>query len=740
MAIMGTTRPDPAHLQQLYMQGMQAHGAGDLARAEALYRQVLAAVPHQPETLYQMGRLKTQEGALREALGFYEKALAAAPQAFEIWQAVVETMAALGMKKHLKRLLRRARGQGFTPDQLSRLEALAEKGRDQVATSLGTAPKAEVDRAVALLRSGAIDAAEREVARLLEAHPDVAFLHNLAGIIAAEKGDPETARRHFAEAVRRDPLFPDARNNLGKILLDLGETAEALNEIEAALELVPDHRGARLNKAMALLKLERPVAALEILREVAKEAPDNPDILALLAMAKSDAKLHEAALRDLQRLKKMAPAKYLGHVDEAKALEELGREEEARALLETRLAEGGPDARQVKLALAQLLMRLGDFDAAERLHEELLDETPHATGIYLQMGRARKWRPDDPFLARMRVLWEDDTLADSDRIHLGFALGKAMEDIGEYEAAIRYLDVANALHRKSFHYSTEEAAADFRRLREALSPEFFEKFRDAGIDDETPIFIVGLPRSGSTLTEQIISAHPDVGGAGEIGSFSQPAHFLMQKPDGRFRTAREVAPKDIRALAERCIATLRKEFPDLPRVSDKTLHTFVYLGLVHVALPKAKVVHVHRDPIDNCLSIYKNQFADTAHRYAYDQRELGEYWVMYREHMDYWERLFPGRAIDLDYDRLVADPETEARALIEALGLSWDPACLDVTANRRKVKTLSVYQARQPIYRSSSKKWRRYGKGLLPMIEALEKGGVLPEDDLAALEELRREG
>ncbi len=739
MAIMGTTRPDPAQLQQLYMQGVQAHNAGNLAQAEAFYRQVLAALPHQPETLYQMGRLRTREGALREALGFYEKALAAAPQAFEIWQAVVETMAALGMKKHIRRLLRRAKAQGFSSEEMARLESLAQKERREAGTSLGSAPKEEVDRAVALLQSGAIAAAEREVARLLGAHKDVAFLHNLAGIIAAQTGDPKKARRHFAEAVRCDPLFPDARANLGKTLLDLDETAEALREIEAALDLAPDHRGARLNKAMALLRLERPAAALEILREVAKESPDNPEILGLLAMAESDATLHEAALRDLQRLKELAPSKYRGHVDEAKALEELGREQEARALLEARLAENGPDRRQVMIALAQLLMRLGDFDAAERLHEAILDETPHATGIYLQMGRARKWRPDDPFLARMRTLWEDDTLADSDHIHLGFALGKAMEDIGDHEAAIRYLDVANALHRRTFHYSTEEAAADFRRLREALSPEFFEKFREAGIGDETPIFIVGLPRSGSTLTEQIISAHPQVGGAGEIGSFSQPAHILMQKPDGRFRTAREVAAKDIRALAERCIATLRTEFPDLPRVSDKTLHTFVYLGLVHVALPRAKVVHVHRDPIDNCLSIYKNQFAGSAHRYAYDQRELGAYYVMYREHMAYWEKLFPGRMIDLDYDRLVADPETEARALIEALGLDWDPACLDVTANRRKVKTLSVYQARQPIYRSSSKKWRRYGKGLLPMIEALEEGGVLPEDDLAALEELRRD-
>jgi hypothetical protein len=287
------------------------------------------------------------------------------------------------------------------------------------------------------------------------------------------------------------------------------------------------------------------------------------------------------------------------------------------------------------------------------------------------------------------------------------------------------------MKRAQLEYNEGETLAFFDNIREVFPKEAFENRSFAGNPDERPVFIVGMPRSGSTLAEQILSSHPDIYGAGEVKYFSYALGklrdrfpFLPKYPD----LMKKITPPQMDIVAKNYVQSLTATSGDAKRVTDKLLTNFFFAGLINLLFPNAKIVHTRRDPVDTCLSGFTKLFKDDM-PHSYDLGELGRYYAKYRELMDYWETVLPeGTLITVQYEDVVADTEKEARRLIEFLGLPWDPKCVDFHKSDRPVKTASVAQVRRPIYKTSVKRWMKYGDGLQPLADAIEGKSAKPAE------------
>jgi hypothetical protein len=300
------------------------------------------------------------------------------------------------------------------------------------------------------------------------------------------------------------------------------------------------------------------------------------------------------------------------------------------------------------------------------------------------------------------------------RIYLHFALGKAYDDLGDAEAAFTHLNAGNTLKRRTNGYDESKALALFERIGRTFDPAFLADAR-VGIADAAPIFVIGMPRSGTTLVEQIISSHPDVGAAGEISVMNDIARALGRFPE----IVRTLGGDDLSRVGEEYVRRLHAYAPDAARVTDKTPSNMFFVGFIHLVLPNAKIVHVRRDPVDTCLSCYSQLFT-REQGYAFDLGELGRYYRAYHHLMQHWRDVLPKeRMLDVRYEDVVADTEGEARRLLAYCGLEWDERVLLFHQNQRAVGTASASQVRQPIYKTSVARWRRYETHLRPLLDAL---------------------
>lgn len=718
--------PDPQNLEQMYYDGVKSFENGDLQSALKVFERILAAEPNQIETNYQMGRLLLRSEKPKDGLKYFERITLLAPRNLEFWKALMSSYAGLGMRKQANRALKRLKTGGFTSQELAQLKQLIEASGTEAAIDIGNAPQSEIVAIVGHMNSGDLEVARTKVIALEKKAPNVAFVQNLFGVILIQAGELKKAGSHFEKALILDPFFLDALNNFGKILILLGQHEDAIVSLSKALKISPEFVGAKINLAEAYIGNNQAREAAIVLDAVLARDPDNETARCLLATSFFTRKMFQEALENFDLLDR----KSLSYLDKAAnisdALVELGRSEEAIDRLNSTLDSSNNKARILYL-LGVIFGKIGNFSAAEDAHRRSLKFDGSNVGAFHHLGTIHKWQSNDPLIEEMIVKFESGDLLAEEKVTLGFALGKALADIGRHESVFDYLNVANGLHRETLDYSSDDVSKDFEEVRQIFTNKYFETLTNHGptCDDDTPIFVLGMPRSGSTLTEQIISNHRDVEGAGEIASILTPIRRLVELPDSIYKKAADISAKDLQKVGLASVQTLRQVFPDAVRITDKMLHAFIFVGFIRVALPNAKIVHIHRNPIDNCLSIYKNRFAKKGHRYAYDLRELGQYYSHYHDLMKYWDKMFPGQIIDVDYDKLVNDQEVETRKLIAALGLDWDDACLNTQSNKRNVKTLSIYQARQKVYKSSVKGWKKYENDLTELVTALEQGGAI---------------
>jgi len=390
---------------------------------------------------------------------------------------------------------------------------------------------------------------------------------------------------------------------------------------------------------------------------------------------------------------------------------EIAKAEEALAKAR-RLA---PNSIPVLGNIANLKKQTGDSAGAEQCYREILEQDPSLARAWQEMAQVKRFTARDPDIEAMRRLYKAGTLADDGRMHISYALGKALEDAGDYDDAFPFLAEANALKRKTLRFDIDAHRGAINELMRVFDGTMVAGVGELGFADERPIFVLGMPRSGTTLVEQILASHHAVYGAGELEAMSETvARHISGFPAG----AGLLAPAGFKAIGRDYVRALVRDAGKAQRVTDKMPRNFLFIGVIALALPKARIIHCRRSPMDTCLSAFTLHFP-RGQEFSYDLAELGTYYRLYRRLMDHWHRVLPGRILDVAYEDVVAEPARKARELIDHCGLEWDEACLDFHRTKRQVTTASATQVREPVHQRSVARWKRFESHLAPLREAL---------------------
>lgn len=707
---------NPARIPEIMRRAKAAEAAGRTEEAERLYRSVVAARPAEAGAWFALAALAARRGDRAAAEEALEKAVAHRPDQPTIWQAMIRLALGAGDRARAEAVLARAKT-AVDPKAAAALAAMiAPRGETSAPSPAEGAPEGAVRKVLALAGRREFDAARAEAAALARRYPAAALFPLVEATAAAELGRHEAAERAFDEALRRLPDYAEAHARLGEYLLARGRRDEARRHLERARQLSPSAPGPLL----ALARLEhaagRDDEAWARLDEAAKKGARGPEFELLRGLVAARLR-RDSAVRHLRRAVAAGAGGAEARLELARALDRRGDTDAALAELAA-LERDAPGAAAVNAARAQILMSLGRFDEALDELRVGMDKEPEMGSLYYSYATARKIGADDPMIERMAELFEAGTMPDLERVSLGYALAKAMEDTGQHDRVFRYLDAANATLARLFPYDYEADRAEAERVRRNFTPALRRRYADAGAPEPRPIFVTGLPRSGTTLVEQILSSHSTVAAGGEVGKLSPVMRDLVATLDAAGERPVDI---DFANIGRTYWTYLQERHPDAPRITDKSIATYNHIGYVKLAMPNARIIVVRRDPRDNALSIYKNFFQPGLHRYSTDLRAIARFQKLFDRQVAFWREVWPDAFHEVHYEALVADPEGEVRKLLAAADLEWEDACLNFHQNRRRVDTLSVRQVRQPLYASSVGAWTRFEKDLAPFLEELAR-------------------
>jgi tetratricopeptide (TPR) repeat protein len=574
--------------------------------------------------------------------------------------------------------------------------------------ALPGADRRELTELVTMLHAGALDPVERRCHALLEAHPDAGMLWKILSVALLRQG--KDALPALRRAVQLLPLDPETHVNLGLAQVASGRRKEALASYRQALELDPASIEALSHLGTLLRELGEREEVLAVRRRALALDPRSAQHRCDLGTALFDLRrLDEAAaaFRDALAVEPASPRALLGV---AATLRMRGRAAEAegncrRALtLEPQNVEG-------LVLLGELHADRGQFAEARELFERALAINPYLPEVYCSLAAHRKMTPaDGEWLQRVEGLLERPLPLEHE-VGLRYALGKYFDDLGRYDEAFDSYRRANELSRRNRPpFGREKFTRRVDRIIGVFDARFLQDRRPEGADSELPVLIVGMPRSGTSLAEQILASHPAVFGGGELRFWEGAFGVLEAESAGGARPA-EVLPQIARDYLER----VRALSATAARVIDKMPANFLYLGLVHAALPRARIIHMQRHPLDTCLSIYSQDFFRMG-TYANDLGDLAHYYTEYLRIMGHWRAVLPAAALlEVPYEELIADQEGWTRRMLDFLGLPWDPRCLDFHRTERAVLTASRWQVRQKISSGSVGRWRNYEKHLGPL-------------------------
>ncbi len=637
--------------------------------------------------------------------------------------------------------------------------ALAEQQAIEILNVMPGQPDALLILGAARRRNGDPARAKSALTRAIALQPLVAAAFFELGLAHAALGETEEALRALGRATEIDPGMSDAWRTLGDLQTALGNAADA--DAAYARQIIHSVNNPILMEAAVALVDNRLGFAERLLKDFLKRFPT--DVAAIRMLAETAARIGRFADAEalLRRCLELAPSFIPARHNYALALFRQGKAAAALAEVETLLAAQplDPGYRNLKAAV---LSQLGDYEQTLRLYAGVLRDHPNQPKVWMSYGHALKtagrladgidayrrgieqapnlgeaywslanlktFRFADADVAAMQGQLARPELADDDRLHFNFALGKAFEDEGDYARSFSHYAEGNRIRRQQLGYSAEETSDRIWRARALFTRPFLDARTSGGCDAPDPIFVVGLPRSGSTLIEQILSSHSAVEGTMELPDI--PA-MAMTLADRRRRTddskypeiLSDFGPDRLRALGEEYLARTRPQRRSgRPFFIDKTPQNFLHIGMIRLILPNAKIIDARRHPLGTCLSGFKQHFA-RGQAFSYSLEDLGRYYRDYVDLMAHFDRVMPGRVHRVIYESMVDDTEAEIRRLLDYCGLPFEEGCLRFHENQRAVRTPSAEQVRQPIFREGLDHWRHYEPWLGPLKAAL--GDVL---------------
>ncbi len=586
------------------------------------------------------------------------------------------------------------------------------------------------DRADALLHLGLAQAASGRLDEALASYARASALRPNAPEPLKASGEVLLRMNRWPQALesfdRACAIAPDdawLAHNRGVALAGLGQAEEALASYERALALEPGYALAHYNRGATLMTLGRPEDALASYDRALALQPGHPLSLNNRGLTLQTLGRGAEALSSLDAALAVQPHFAEAHNNRGRVLKDLSRWHEALASFEAAVVSN-PDFAEAHDNRGLLLSQLGRLDEAVQALETAIDLAPSTPRFYYHLAITRSFRPGELRLAAMQDLSRREELAPEARAELHFALAKALADTGDHAGSFQNLATGNALKRQATAYDEAAALDALGRVRSAFTPQLMSSNPGEGDPSTAPIFIVGIPRSGSTLVEQILASHPKVFAAGERDDFGDAvaAQFALAGGAAFPEGVATISGPGLRGLGAHYLKRLRFLAPAAERIVDKTLDNFRYVGLIRLALPNARIIHIRRDPVATCLSCFSLLFGGEL-AYAYDLGELGRYYRAYERLMAHWRTVLPAEAmLEVQYEALVGDLEGQAKRLLAYCGLEWDPGCLNFHRTERPVRTMSAAQVRRPLYSSSIGAWRAYEPFLGPLIEALGPG------------------
>lgn len=593
---------------------------------------------------------------------------------------------------------------------------------------MGTQIDKALRNAKAEVKAGQAAAARRTLLQALDAFSDNArLLAALAevqtactGLPARPFGRPQIARflqthatadramviDELAAAVRLNPQSPPAQGFLGATLLQARLYPAAIRHLRLALTLDPGFFEAGVNLANALLAAGDPLQALATIDGVLAQRPDAPPALLLKARLLAQTHREAEAIVVFDRYRALMPADLAAAIDHAAALNAASRLDEAEGILRMVL-EKAPSA-QAHGGLGNVLLNKGAVAQSAAQFEAALRLAPRSAISFFNLGRARDFTADDPLIPAMADLAEQGGLAPEDMAALHFGLAKAYEDIGDVDRSFAHLQRGNALRATLINYHIDQDRQLLASFAARFSAQACPALRPTQPPAKRPIFVLGMMRSGTTLLEQILSSHPQVHGAGELETLPRLLAEAGPAP---------LSPEVLVRIRDGYLATLLAQETEKPVIVDKLPANFRLIGLIRKALPEAHILHMQRNPIAVCWSIYKTYFTNVGIGYAHSLQDTITYYDLYEDLMAKWRADYPGEFLDVDYEALTRDPEPAIRRVLAFCGLPFDPACLAPQGNRRAVRTASVRQVRDGIYQGSSGKWKAFEAHLAPLID-----------------------
>lgn len=606
-----------------------------------------------------------------------------------------------------------------------------------------------------LIKRRRLDEAEQVLKQTIALAPTFAKAHEDLGYVLLEQERCEEAVEVLQRAARLDPKLDAAHFNLGKALASIGRGKEADAAFEASFELSPERK--KLALAAKHHQEGRIEEAEQLYRQVLSNNPRNVDALRMLAMVAATAKRYDDAERLLRKAVDIAPDFLTAVVDLGRVLKEQDRFEEAidcfknaiainpnnphthfllasayspaalnrEAAREYRRAlDLAPEHPGALLGLGNALKTIGKQDDAIKAYQDCIRVRPDNGEIYWSLANLKTYRFSDEQIAEMAARVDNpEGLTEQSEVNFLFALGKAHDDRQEYDKAWRYYERGNGKQRMLAQYDPVQTETINDAIVEVFDKALLEEKAGTGCPDRAPIFVLGMPRSGSTLVEQILASHSQVEGTSELPYLGRVAMSLNRnRADGVNypEAVRELEAAHLTALGEDYINYARLHRTEgKPFFIDKMPNNFPTIGFLNLILPQAKIIDARRHPLDACVGNFRQHYAK-GQTFSYDLTDLGEYCLQYLRMMDHWRQALPGRILTVQYEEMVTDFENQARRLLDFCELPWEEACGRFYETERPVRTASSEQVRQPIYTGALNFWRNYERHLDELIEIVE--------------------
>jgi len=604
---------------------------------------------------------------------------------------------------------------GLTFQKLNQLDAAIKSYKDTLSIEPNYI-KVHNNLGAIYLELGQMDNAIKSYDNVLIIQPDNAEAHHNLGNALNELGKLDDAIKSYEQALSIQPNYFEVHNNLGSLYYELGQHDQAINSYKQALSINPDSADALNNMGIVYQTLDQFNEAASFYKKAISINPEHPEALNNLGNILKEFGQFDEAIDFYKKALTVNPKFDEAHYNLGIALYKLGKTDKAIDTFKQVLTHN-PNFADARNFLGTLFQDLGQVDEAINCYVNALAIEPDNSHFHFNLSQSKHYKPGDTQFTHMQSLISSKDLIESERIRLCFALAKAYEDLGNKAELFKVLNEGNKLHKEEINYSIEKDLNNHYLLRKLFKSSIKESssYKPLAV---RPIFIVGMPRSGTTLVEQIISSHHKVHGAGELPTLDSLIAPILNS----YLSNNNV-------LSEENFLSLRQEYSyrhlsNLNNtesiITDKMPTNFENIGFILKAFPEAKIIHLKRNAMAVCWSIYKRSFSNKNLGFSNDMRDLAQFYNSYSKLMDFWHELFPNQIYDISYEDLTTNQEEETRNLLEYCELDWDENCLNFYANKRTVKTASSLQVTEPMYQGSSEAWKKYETQLKLLINNLD--------------------